>query len=99
MEVKIVKAHEPDVKEMTVEDVAKFDHVGILWKDRQRVPHKFLMSPTGGGVYDFIRSQNRLYGGNYTSPESLIERANSDVLVQEIHVFDTEKELYLWMAE
>ena len=93
MEIKIVKAHEPQVKEMTVEELVKESFVGVKANGRKYMYSECYDTP----CFAFVRA-----GGfwiTFKKKLDLFKNVTTDSRVVEIQVFLNKTELYLWMAE
>lgn len=95
MKVKIVDKKD-GVKEMTFEELAEEEFIGGVWGGKKG------MINTCSGYrtdYNFHWTTVGCKGGvswrSYKTKREMLQE-NS---LEELHVFDTAKELYLWMAE
>lgn len=92
MKVKIVDKKE-DVKEMTIEELVKESFVGAL----SSTSGKYFLQRFRPGTWAWT-SCNDLYcwaNGEHATKQRAIECA----FYHELHIFDSARKLYLWMAE
>lgn len=89
MKVKIVDKKE-DVKEMMIEELVKQKFIGL-----DTGGHKYLSVPVWGG-WELVRPEYYFGSGKHSKIDKLKQVYNSSF---SFHVFDTARELYLWMAK
>ncbi len=91
MKVRIVDKKE-DAKEMTIEELAQREFIGLRGGSV-----KYMLVKVGRGMYRFVCSSFQL---DFEGPKTEVLRAYvRNGVHNKGHVFDTAKELYLWMAE
>ncbi len=91
MQVKIVTEPKPEVKEMTVEELAGKEYIGMVVSNVKYMGVSKVM-----GYVAFVRPEGN-WCTNVTKLGLLKEVSAATSL--SLFVFDTAKELYLWMAE
>ncbi|KKM05494.1 hypothetical protein LCGC14_1753540 [marine sediment metagenome] len=92
MKVKIVDKKEV-VKEMTIEELEQKKHVGFVSKESPEL--KFMLVRPICEGYAFVTGNAERYGdidGKFKILSKLMFKGT-------FHIFDTARELYLWMAE
>ena len=93
MKVKIVDKKE-DVKEMTIEELANRDFVGVIFKGSD----KYLLASIIER-HAFISPTYYLGSGDKQSDREAIREMAERGKDIEFSIFDTARDLYLWMAE
>jgi len=102
MKVEFVDTKEPpEILVLTPEEIEDWNYIGLYVLDGPKKGLKYMATKTGESWWMFVGPDTLVVDvwNDYKSKTEIAEHAMKYAYKMELHVFESAKELYLWLAD